>query len=213
MARDELGLGAHPHAGGRIAVCAGSHMGRLPAYRAAAQDMGHLLAAEGLELLFGGTRDGLMQVVADAVKAGGGKVIGVLPKGAWPDLFYPCDERWEVEAGAGALSRRKGLMISRADAVIALPGGLGSLDELTEVLTLVHLKEQTKPIGLLNTASFYLPHLALLDHLYEEGFVDVPPRTYLLVERDPALLLQRILAHPHWLFNTSLARHTTGGKP
>jgi hypothetical protein len=138
-----------------------------------------------------------MQAVADAAKAEGGKVIGVLPKGTWPELFYPCGQLWQDEVDS--LPRRKNVMISHADAVILLPGGLGSLDEFSEVLELLHLGERALPVGVLNTADFHRSLLAYLDHLYRQGFAREHPRSYLLVDQDPTRLLQRILAHPRWL--------------
>jgi cytokinin riboside 5'-monophosphate phosphoribohydrolase len=129
---------------------------------------GHRIGERGDELVYGGTAVGLMGRLADAVRAGGGRVTGVIPRlmqerGLSDDA---CDELIITDGMSG----RKQTMIERADAFVALPGGFGTLEELFEVLTLKQLGYHDKPIVLLDVDGFYAPLLELFDHLYEHRF-------------------------------------------
>lgn len=190
--RYDMHRSARPHAGGRIAIFAGPE-GRQPAYQQAAGELGRLLAEEELEVLIGEV-SGLARTVAEAAQAGGGNVTSVALAGVRWGL-PPAMGRWEVRS----IAERKLLLISKADAVLALPGGLTTLAELLEVMTLIQQGER-KLLGLLNIAAFYLPFLGLLDHLHQEHMTPTDPRNLLLVDRDPASLLRRILADERWLF-------------
>ena len=173
----------------RICVFCGSKSGLSPDYARAAVETGRLLAERGLGLVFGGGSVGLMGVLADAALAAGGEVIGVLPK--------PLEGREIAHRGltemhvVDTLHDRKGLMGDLSDAFIALPGGLGTLDELFEVLTWSQLGVHDKPCGLINVAGYYDPLLALLDAAVREGFVNPEHRALLMVEESAAPLLER----------------------
>jgi uncharacterized protein (TIGR00730 family) len=138
-----------------------------------------------------------MGAVAETVYTAGGRVIGVVPAAYWPGLLFEhCTQRYEV----ADLRERKALMASLADAFIVLPGGSGTIDELMEMVALAHIGQHHKPIGLCNTANFFSPFLALLDHLQENGMVKGDLRQYLLCECTPALLLRRVFADKRWMF-------------
>ena len=186
----------------RVCVFCGSSPGALPDYAAAARRFGAMLAERGVGLVYGGGSVGLMGVLADAVLAAGGEVVGVIPRAlqarevghaALPDLRI-------VET----MHERKALMAELADGFVALPGGLGTLEELFEVWTWAQLGIHAKPVALLNVAGFYDPLLALLDHMAREGFVRPQQRAMVLVADEPAALLDRLAAYrapsaPQWL--------------
>ena len=176
----------------RICVFCGANAGRDPAYREAAQALGTLLAREGLGLVYGGASIGLMGAVADAARAAGGEVIGVIPQALM--------KREIAHAGladlrvVGSMHERKALMAELADGFIALPGGVGTLEELFEVWTWVHLGLHRKPCALLDVAGFYSGLARFIDHVDAEGFLRDGVREMLLVERDPAALLAAMRA-------------------
>lgn len=162
-------------------------MGARPEFRTAAAELGRLLAAAGVGLVYGGASVGLMGVLAQAVMAGGGEVIGVIP-----------DVLVEAEVGALGLTRlevvptlhaRKARMAGLGDAFAALPGGMGTLEELFEVLTWRQLRIHDKPVALLNVAGAWDPLLASLDAAVADGFVRPASRGRLLVVGEPAGLL------------------------
>lgn len=173
-----------------IGVYCGSSAGVRPDYAAAAQALGTLLADEGIELVYGGGRVGLMGVVADAALAAGGTVTGVIP--------HALQAREVGHAGlttlhvVATMHERKALMASLSDAFVALPGGLGTLEELAEVLTWAQLGVHRKPCGLLDVAGYYAPLTAFFDHAAAEGFVRPEHRALLVVEREPEALLARL---------------------
>jgi uncharacterized protein (TIGR00730 family) len=176
-----------------ICVFCGSNHGARPEYAAAARELGQLLAQQGIRLVYGGTHVGLMGVVANAVLAAGGQVTGVITD-ALEDraLAYPGLADLRV---VGSLSERKALMAELADAFIALPGGLGTLDELFEVLVWAQFHMHRKPCGLLNVAGYYDPLVAFLDTAARERFVKVEHRAMVLVENNPAALLESFAAY------------------
>ena len=152
----------------RLCVYCGSATGLDPRYHAAARELGVALAAAGIELVFGGGRIGLMGVLADAVLAGGGRVVGIIP-----------DRLRSVELAhqgatelviAGSMHDRKRLMAERADAFAVLPGGIGTLDETFEILTWRQLGLHDKPIFLVDVAGYWRPLRDLFDHLAAHGF-------------------------------------------
>ncbi|MBL8459978.1 TIGR00730 family Rossman fold protein [Zoogloea sp.] len=178
-----------------ICVFCGSRPGVRPAYRAAAELLGKTLAERGLELVYGGGNVGLMGVVADACLAAGGKVVGVIPRALM---------EWEV--GHEGLSRlevvdsmhtRKARMAELADGFIALPGGLGTFEELFEILTWAQLGFHNKPTALLNVEAYYQPLIQLMDRGVGEGFMKAENRGLLLVEDNVVALLRAMAAyHP-----------------
>src|SRR5262249_54829598 len=138
-----------------------------------------------------------MGAVAETVYSAGGRVIGVVPAAYWPELvFEHCTERYEV----ADLREPKALMASLGDAFILLPGGSGTIHELITMEALPHIGQHRKRIGLCNTANFFSPFLALLDHLQENGMVKGDLRQHLLCACTPALLLRRVFADKRWVF-------------
>src|SRR5579884_3360177 len=170
----------------RICVFAGSSRGNRLEYTRAADSLGRELVARDIGLVYGGASVGLMGVVADSVLAAGGEVIGVLPKG----LFL----REVAHAGltqlheVGSMHERKALMADLADGFIALPGGLGTFDELFEITTWAQIGLHRKPIGLLNVENYFAPLLALVAHAAREGFVPASHARLLLRAETPAAL-------------------------
>lgn len=146
----------------------GSSPGRDPAHAADAEALGRLLASRGVTLVYGGGALGLMGIVARAAMTAGGRVEGVIPRFLVEREVAQdgLDEMVVVET----LHARKAVMFERADAVLALPGGPGTLDELIELLTWRHLGLHAKPIWLLGANGYWQPLLALLDHVIAQGF-------------------------------------------
>jgi uncharacterized protein (TIGR00730 family) len=170
-----------------VAVYCGSSSGNQEMYVQQAQEMGRELARRGLTLVYGGGCVGLMGVIADAVLAEGGKVIGVIPGFlADKELAHKgCTELHVVET----MHQRKLLMADLADGFVAMPGGFGTLEELFEVLTWGQLGLHGKPVGLLNTLGFYDALLALLDHMSGEAFLRTENRDQVLQNASAAALL------------------------
>ncbi len=170
-----------------VAVYCGSSSGNKEEYTQQAQEMGRELARRGLTLVYGGGCVGLMGVIADAVLAEGGKVIGVIPGFlADKELAHKgCTELHVVET----MHQRKLLMADLAEGFVAMPGGFGTLEELFEVLTWGQLGLHGKPVGLLNTLGFYDSLLALLDHMSGEAFLRFENRNQVLQNPSAAALL------------------------
>jgi len=176
----------------RLCVYAGSNAGARPAYADAAAALARELAARGVGLVYGGGKVGLMGVLADAVLAAGGEAIGVIP--------HALVDREVAHAGltdlrvVGSMHERKALMAELAGGFVAVPGGIGTLEELIEVLTWSQLGIHAKPCGVLDVAGFYDGLSALLDHMVAEGFLRERHRAGLLAGADPAELLDRLAA-------------------
>lgn len=157
----------------RVCVFAGASPGRNPVHLAAARALGAAIAQRGLGLVYGGASVGLMGACADAALAAGGEVIGVLPEAlAGREIAHHGLTELRM---VGSLHERKALMGELSDAYAVLPGGTGTLDELFEAITWAQLSVHARPIGLLDSAGYYGPLLALLEHLREEGFVRAVP--------------------------------------
>lgn len=185
-----------------LCVFCGSSPGNLPEYGAEARRLGALLAARGVRLVYGGGRVGLMGEVADAVLAAGGQAVGVIPQALW-----------EREVGHTGLTelhvvesmhQRKAMMAELSDAFVALPGGIGTLEELFEIWTWGQLGIHRKPYALLDVAGYFQPLVAFLDHMVDRGFVRPAHRAMVLVDTDPASLLDRLASHrppptPSWI--------------
>ena len=174
----------------RIGVFCGSHPGSSAEYTQAALRLGQRIAARGLGLVYGGGRVGLMGTLADAVLEGGGEVIGVIPSDM-VDREVAHDGCTELLV-VGDMFERKARMMEVADAFISLPGGVGTLDELFEVLTWNQLGYLAKPNGLLDVNGFWEPLAALLESTVDAGFVRAEHRDLLLRETDPDALLDRL---------------------
>lgn len=171
-----------------ICVFCGASTGAQPIYRQAAENLGRHLAEQGLRLIYGGGAVGLMGVVADAALAAGGEVIGIIPQSLErAEIGHPGLTRLEVVDGMHA---RKARMAELSDAFIALPGGLGTLEELFEVWTWGQLGYHRKPLGLLDVGGFYSKLGEFLDHQVSQGFVRSEHRAMLQLGESPHALLQ-----------------------
>jgi uncharacterized protein (TIGR00730 family) len=161
--------GAVPRLVRNICVYCGSAQGSYPAYETAARKLGQAMAKAGIGLVYGGGATGLMGAIASSVLDNGGRVTGIIPKflvgreGVLPDV-----QECIVVAG---MHERKRLMFERADAFVALPGGIGTLEELTEQLTWVQLERHTKPVVIADIAGFWQPLLLLFAHMREHSFI------------------------------------------
>lgn len=173
----------------RICVYCGSSMGYRPAYLAAAQTLGAELAQRQSTLVYGGAKVGLMGAVADAVLAHGGQVIGVLPK-ALMTKEIAHDGLTELHI-VESMHERKLMMAELADAFIALPGGLGTLEELSEIATWTQLGLHRKPCGVLNVLGYYDGLLEFVSHAIHEGFVREEHRNLILSATTPQDLLEQ----------------------
>jgi uncharacterized protein (TIGR00730 family) len=163
----------------RVAVFLGSSIGRRPEYAAAAAAFGRALARAGVGIVYGGASVGMMGALADAALAEGGEVIGVIPGGLFAaEIPHVGLSRLEV---VGTMHERKALMSALADGFAALPGGLGTLDELFEMLTWQQIGLHAKPVALIDVGGFWDPLTGMLDALTEAGFV--PPATRASVAR------------------------------
>ena len=171
----------------RICVFCGSSDGVRPAYLELARRMGVTLAERGLETVYGGGNVGLMGAMADAALAAGGRVIGVIPDGL---LASERGHRGisELEI-VGSMHERKARMATLSDGFIALPGGLGTLEELAEALTWSQLGLHRKPCGVVNLDGYFDPLLAFLDRAVAEGFMRSANRRMLLEAATPEALL------------------------
>ncbi|HZW02740.1 MAG TPA: TIGR00730 family Rossman fold protein [Anaerolineaceae bacterium] len=173
-----------------ICVYAASADSLRPEYYAAAAALGRLLAGRGIALIYGAGRTGLMGAVAEGALQGGGQVIGVTPEHFnTPVLIHQGLTRLEV---VESMHVRKARMSALADAFIALPGGLGTFEELFETLTWAQVGLHQKPIGLLNTLGYYDPLLALIGHARAEGFIYSEHERLLVADPDPAGLLDQL---------------------
>jgi uncharacterized protein (TIGR00730 family) len=174
----------------RVCVFCGSSPGNSEIYIAAASAFGALLARQGIGLVYGGARVGLMGALADAVLSGGGEVIGVIPE---PLVARELAHRGLTELRVvSSMHERKALMAELSDAFVALPGGIGTFEELFEVWTWEALGLHHKPCALLDVDDFYKKLSAFLDHVVDAGFMRASQREVLWVEQDAARLLARI---------------------
>lgn len=178
----------------RLCVFCGSKVGLDVRYRAAAVEFGELLVREHIGMVYGGGSIGLMGVIADAMLANGGEVIGVIPESlATAELLHPRVPDMRVVT---TMHARKALMAQLSDAFVALPGGFGTFEEFFEVVTWSQLGLHRKLTGLLNVAGFYDPLVRLVDHAVQEGFIKVKHRGLLVIEERPEMLLSRLRVEP-----------------
>jgi len=171
----------------RVCVFCGSSTGTDPVYAEAARAMGAALAAGGVELVYGGGAVGLMGILADAVMAAGGRVTGVIPVGLFSREVRH-DAVTELHEVA-SMHERKALMYELSDAFVALPGGLGTLDELFETLTWAQLGLHAKPVGLLDVGGFFDPLVAFLRQTVDAGFVRAHNLDHIVADPSPEALL------------------------
>jgi uncharacterized protein (TIGR00730 family) len=177
----------------RVCVYAGSNPGTHPAYAEAARALATELAGRGIGLVYGGGKVGLMGVIADTALAAGGEAIGVMPQ-ALIDREIGHAGLTELKV-VGSMHERKALMAELADAFVALPGGIGTLEELIEVYTWSQLGIHDKACGVLNVRGYYDGLATFLDHAVSEGFLRPQHRAVLSVAEDPATLLDALAAY------------------
>lgn len=175
-----------------VCVFCGARPGANPAYADAARAMGQMIADHGWRLVYGAGDIGLMGEVARAVQRAGGQALGVIPA----HLMGP--EQGKADLGQLVITQdmheRKKVMFMNSDAIVVLPGGAGSLDEFFEVLTWRQIGLHEKPIFLLDTAGYWQPLLALLDHVIAQGFADAALRDYFIAVPDATTLADRLRA-------------------
>jgi len=186
----------------RLCVFCGSTAGEDPRYLDAADRFGQILAREGIELVYGGSRVGLMGRIAAATLQAGGKVTGVIP-GAIMNRELAHQELTELRV-VRSMHERKIEMAELSDAFVALPGGLGTLEAFFELLTWAQLGLHRKPCAILDAGGYYQPLVRVLDHMTHEGFLAKSHRDMVLVEEDPERLVDLLRAYqpptiPRWL--------------
>jgi hypothetical protein len=186
----------------RVAVFSGSNLGRSDSYPAGAAALGRECAGRGIEIVYGGTHKGLMGVVADAALAAGGRVHGVITE--------RLRDKGQLQPGLTShevvptMRQRKARMAELADAFVALPGGVGTLEEFAEIWTLNQLGDHDKPLGLYDIERFWDPFMAFVDHMIAEGFLPAAHRGALILEPETGRMLDRLAAAeaitvPKWM--------------
>lgn len=185
-----------------ICVYCGSSPGRLDAYSSAARSLGAALVDRNIRLVYGGAKVGIMGAVADAVLQLGGEAVGVIPEALMTKEVAHADLT-ELHV-TRSMHERKTLMAELSDGFIALPGGIGTLEELFEIWTWAQLGFHDKPCGLLNVEGYYDHLVTFLDHTVAEGYVGESHRGILVVETVPEMLLERLSSYtppvvPKWL--------------
>lgn len=173
-----------------ICVYCGSNFGNRNTYLKAAQSLGSEMVQRGITLVYGGGKVGLMGAIADSVIAAGGKVIGVMPQ-ALVDKEVAHTGLSDLRV-VGSMHERKSLMADLADAFIALPGGLGTLEEFCEVVTWTQLGFHRKACGLLNIDGFYNRLISFLNHATKEQFIRPEHRNIVLVGETPVELIEKL---------------------
>jgi uncharacterized protein (TIGR00730 family) len=187
----------------RICVFCGASPGARREYAESARTVARLLAAEGIGVVYGGGGVGLMGALADAVLAEGGRITGVIPRSLMDrEIAHRDVSDMRV---VGSMHERKALMVELSDAFLALPGGIGTLEELFEVYTWAQLGLHRKPCALLNVEGYYDGIADFLDHAVAERFLRRETRELLMVESGPAALIERLRAYeprtvvPKWI--------------
>jgi uncharacterized protein (TIGR00730 family) len=176
-----------------LCVFCGSSLGVRPEYADAARTLGRTLAHAGIRLIYGGGRTGIMGALADSALAAGGEVVGIMPRGLWDrEVGHTGLTSMHV---VDSMHERKALMSEMGGGFLALPGGLGTLEELFEVWTWAQLGIHRKPCAVLNAGGYFDGMLAFLDHAVAERFVDPQYRGMLLVGDDIDALLGRMTAY------------------
>jgi uncharacterized protein (TIGR00730 family) len=173
----------------RVCVFCGSSPGKNPVYLEAARETGRALAARRIGLVYGGGSVGLMGAVADATLEAGGEVVGVIPRAL--ELRELAHRRLTTLHVVGSMHERKAKMAELADGFVALPGGMGTLEELAEILTWAQLGLHARPVALLDVGGYYTPLIAFFDRAVAEGFIRPEHRRLLVVGPEPGPLLDR----------------------
>ncbi|MPZ68282.1 MAG: TIGR00730 family Rossman fold protein [Actinobacteria bacterium] len=189
-----------------VCVYCGSSSGSNPAFAEAAEALGRNLAEGGIKIVFGGSRSGLMGLVADAALAAGGTVTGVIPKGLFqgPAIREAAHPALSFLHEVDSMHERKQMMAELSDGFVALPGGLGTLEELAEIATWAQLGIHSKPIVVLDTASYWRPLADFLDQAVENGLLNAESRQLFAFISEVAEVLPTLQTHaveyePKWL--------------
>lgn len=177
----------------RICVFCGSSPGSGPEYVQAARRLGHALTARNIELVYGGARVGVMGEIAAAVLQNNGKVIGVIPQ-ELVEKEVAFTELADLRV-VGSMHERKALMAELSDGFIALPGGLGTIEEFFEALTWAQLGIHRKPCGLLNAGHYYDSIIHFLDHAVSQQFIEPEHRDMILISEDPETLIEQFITY------------------
>ncbi len=173
-----------------VCIFCGSKLGIRKEYSTAAQSLGELFVQNNLSMIYGGATNGIMGIIADTMMNLGGNVIGVIPTIiSERELAHKSISELHT---VSSMSERKTKMIDLADAYIVLPGGVGTMDELFEVLAFTHLGVNAKLIGILNVNGYYNKILEFIDHAVAEEFVPARVRGQIVVDEDPKLLLSKM---------------------
>lgn len=185
-----------------VAVYCGSNTGLGDIYLEAAASLGQCLAQNGITLVYGGTHKGLMGALADAALSAGGRVHGVISQ-RLADKGHVHEHLSQLEIQS-TMKERKARMIDLADAMIALPGGIGTLEEFMEAWTLNQLGEIDKPAGLLSVNGYYEPFMGFIDHMIEQRFLPSAHRNSIVVEGEPDALINGLKSFekttvPKWM--------------
>lgn len=171
----------------------GANTGNQAVYQEASERLGSLMAAQGIKLVFGGGKVGLMGTIADAVLAAGGVAIGVIPQ-SLVDKEVAHTRLQELHV-VQTMHERKAMMAARSDAFIAMPGGFGTFDEICEIITWNQLGIIKKPVAFYNINGYYDRFFDMINHTVAEGFVKLDQRQNLIVESDAEMLLQKLRAY------------------
>jgi len=171
-----------------VCVYCGSSFGSEPAYLEATQELGTRLAEAGLKVVYGGAQVGLMGALADAALAAGGEVEGIIPQ-QLVDREIAHKGLTELHV-VQTMHQRKALMAELSDAFVALPGGIGTIEELIEIFTWRQLNLHAKPLAVINTLGYYDGVVSFLDHALQQGFLPQASRDAFTVAADPEALLQ-----------------------
>jgi len=179
-----------------VCVYCGSKPGQDPRFAAVAQEVGQWIGQHGGQLVYGGGRNGLMGLIADSTRAAGGRVVGVIPSALvereW--AHEGCDELHVVDT----MHERKRMMMERADAFLALPGGIGTFEELFEVWAWRQLGYHDKPIGILSSLGYYERMMAFMQDAVREGFMGEWQMDLVQVGEDAAPLLRQLVQAAGW---------------
>lgn len=174
----------------RICVYCASNNGVRPEYVAAARQLGTLIALRGSALVYGGGATGLMGALADAALAAGGEAVGVMPHGLVQREV--AHKRLTALHVVDSMHERKAMLAELADAFVVLPGGVGTLEEFFETWTWAQLGVHQKPVGLLDVAQYWQSLVKMMEHVEAEGFLRGTPQEWLVMDSDPAQLLDRM---------------------
>lgn len=177
----------------RVCVFCGSGKGSIPEYLASAKELGRLLASEKIGLVYGGAKVGTMGAIASSVVENGGEVIGVIPR-SLVDKEVAYTELADLRI-VSSMHERKALMADLSDGFIAMPGGLGTIEEIFEALTWAQLGIHSKPCGLLNICHFYDRLIDFLDFTVEQQFIRIENREMILIDENPKQLLDQFEAY------------------